>query len=635
MASKYERNLRVIKSKIPYVYEKISSEVDTNSLFIENLDGADNFLIKKDDKRSLANSLVNPDGEMKKYFKGIETNTKTIVITGIGNGYILDYISRHYSYVEQIIVIEPSIVIMKEALHYINLEKVMEKFSLTFILNNNVEKTYELVFEFVQDKLNTNIFIVTQISFASLFSKFHDRLSDLMMRSLRREMIRVSTSYVIPYKRMVNIMTNLKTKSYNGKILETLLSKYPVYIVSAGPSLEKNMHLLVEAKKTGIVIAAGTAIEILDQNGIKPHFRAGFSPHTDTTIFKNLNDDTIPLIYMDTLYHDIIKNYPGMKFKLLSDQDPLTKYALDYEEIDYNMVLTEMSISNIMIEWALSRGSKNIVLVGQDLAYSDMKMYASGSLENRKYSEDNPNLIKEEGNIESVYTDIKFIAMRDSIVNSIARNREFAASVYNATVGGLMIPLTELKDLEDVIDLLGDSDSIDEDIMNIIEMGNDVHEEYDEKIKDFMEHIRANIDEISAIVEERVEFITSVLDDYDEHNSPARVLSKMEVLNKFEEKLKENDLYQNVLQYEFDGIFKSIIASFHYDGTNLLKQKEAVEGIVIRVSLEMRKIVNVFKMLVDEYYGIEYPFGVGNEVIDPKLEAIVSTMVCQEEGRVH
>jgi len=50
-------------------------------------------------------------------------------------------------------------------------------------------------------------------------------------------------------------------------------------IVSAGPSLRKNMHLLREAKDKAIIIATQTMLRPLIDMGIEPHYVTSLDYH--------------------------------------------------------------------------------------------------------------------------------------------------------------------------------------------------------------------------------------------------------------------------------------------------------------------------------------------------------------------
>lgn len=615
MNQRYGKNLRALKRQLPYVYDKLETESDQIIVTVEPIEGFKNALITDATHRCYANSLYDTEKEMRRYFEGMDQQCRTVIILGIGTGYALEYISRHYPQMERVILVEPSLSVFKYSLENINLDKFFEKFDLSLIVNFSMEQSVTLMAQMVEERLNTGIHIVTHHYFSSVYEAFHKDLSDVLMRMLRRELSQVATSFNIPYLRLVNGMTNLSHGAQSAEVLIPLMKENTVFIVSAGPSLQKEMHLLEEAKRKGIVIGVGTAIEILDQNGIRPHLRAAFSPHVDTTIFKNLNDDTVPLIYLDSLYHDILPAYNGPLFKLVSTGETLTKYVMDQLQIPYHQLITEVSIANVMVEFCMQIGVKELVLLGQDMAYTGNRLYADGSLWNQVVGENKEGLILEKGNgDQDVYTDIKFIGMRDAIVRSILRYASPESSpVLNCTEGGLKIPYTEAISLQAFLDTAHDGADYSSEISKLTEaMGEETEVNYKQEFGRIVEVIRGEIHTLEEINEKRVELLKELIKEREAGRSPEKIIRKYEEINGFEEQMKAVSLYRDVIQHEFHGIFRSVIMAFKYQGQDMGKQLMGAENMMIRICLEVRKITRTFKMLIDEFYGIEYPEGIGS-----------------------
>jgi hypothetical protein len=174
----------------------------------------------------------------------------------------------------------------------------------------------------------------------------------------------------------------------------------PAFIVGAGPSLDKNIALLASACSKGIVFATNSSSAALAQRGIEPQvlaciesidvsaklqklpfidrvaraFSLSASPHT-------LRTGKGPLLYM----HESVPQYAGP----LSD---LTQVPA---------VAACGSVSTAVLTLAFRLGCSPIVLVGQDLAYSDGRAYASGT----GYESSRANVSEERGLIELKWND--------------------------------------------------------------------------------------------------------------------------------------------------------------------------------------------------------------------------------------
>lgn len=98
---------------------------------------------------------------------------------------------------------------------------------------------------------------------------------------------------------------------------------------------------------------------------------------------------------------------------------------------------------------------KTIILVGQDLAYSDNKSHADGTFQDKMPEEDTGNMIMVKGNyVDEVPTRRDFRSFLEWFNEYIkgAKEHEKDLRVINATEGGAYIEGTELYTLKDIIE---------------------------------------------------------------------------------------------------------------------------------------------------------------------------------------
>jgi hypothetical protein len=159
--------------------------------------------------------------------------------------------------------------------------------------------------------------------------------------------------------------------------LEDRYQGMPAFIVGAGPSLEKNVELLRDATKKGIVIAVNTSARALAKKGIAPQVLACLESI-------DLSADMRELPFID----DVVRAFSmtGSPAHLTTGRGPLLP---TYEAIRACTVLTELfghtglsvgaSVTTAAVMLAERLGCNPIVLVGQDLAFTGNQAYASGT----------------------------------------------------------------------------------------------------------------------------------------------------------------------------------------------------------------------------------------------------------------
>lgn len=98
--------------------------------------------------------------------------------------------------------------------------------------------------------------------------------------------------------------------------LEDKFKQHPAILVAAGPSLEKNVHYLKEAKGKAVIICADTVLGYLLARDIVPDFVVSVDPQ-DTTYSKYQGVDIpkdIALVFHPACNDKIFKHFPGPKF---------------------------------------------------------------------------------------------------------------------------------------------------------------------------------------------------------------------------------------------------------------------------------------------------------------------------------
>lgn len=151
----------------------------------------------------------------------------------------------------------------------------------------------------------------------------------------------------------------------------------PAFIVGAGPSLEKNVELLGDAAKKGIVFAVNTSGRALAKRGIVPQVLACLESI-------DLSADMGGLPFIDEVVRAF--SLTGSSVHMTTGRGPLLP---TYEAIRACLPLAELlgqpglmvgaSITTSTFMLAERLGCNPIVLVGQDLAFTGNQAYASGT----------------------------------------------------------------------------------------------------------------------------------------------------------------------------------------------------------------------------------------------------------------
>jgi hypothetical protein len=148
------------------------------------------------------------------------------------------------------------------------------------------------------------------------------------------------------------------------------------FIVSAGPSLDKNVGLLEEARKKGAIFALNTSAPVLAKRNIPIDVLVAIEA-LDVSPNLVAAAGVTKLAAIDLGVHEALFDTPIDKklvFVSAASQFAPIARGLDTQSLTYGG-----SVATAAFALAYAWGADPIILIGQDLAYTDMRCYAKGT----------------------------------------------------------------------------------------------------------------------------------------------------------------------------------------------------------------------------------------------------------------
>lgn len=209
-----------------------------------------------------------------------------------------------------------------------------------------------------------------------------------------------------------------------------------VVIVAAGPSLDKNIHILKNALDDGIplkVLCVGTVLRKLVNYGIKSDafFEMDANKITYAQI-SGLEDQDIPLILNSSTYFELARNYHGKKYLACqSGFEPA-------EKLGHRLFNTGSSVTTLALDFAIQAKAAKIILIGCDMAYTGDASHASGTVQVHNTSKE--NTITAKGYYgDTVSTTVQLSMFREWIERRLTSEDAKSIKLINATEGGAYI----------------------------------------------------------------------------------------------------------------------------------------------------------------------------------------------------
>uniref|UniRef100_UPI00366CB1FC motility associated factor glycosyltransferase family protein n=1 Tax=Campylobacter coli TaxID=195 RepID=UPI00366CB1FC len=370
---------------------------------------------------------------------------------GFGNGILFKALLQNKNH-QHIVVFEKDIEIIWIMFHILDFSNELQNSRLMVLNTNKLE-----IQDYNELCSSKPFFQFSRIYFLELMSHYYERFHEDILGLNKKLAENFKNSIVSHGNDPKDALQGIEQFVYNLPQMIThpsykeLLSKRKgvsdtAIIVSTGPSLTKQLPLLKKYANTATIFCADSSYPILAKHGIKPDYVLSLERIPLTSEFFN-NDfgefDKDILFVLKSYVHPHTTKYlqkNNRNFMLVSTYASFIQYLkLDYFGY-FNMGKSVANMSYLLTEYL---NYKNIILIGQDLAYAE---------DGFSHTKDYKNLDKHEGHFQrdkgkfqclayggdgkaessEVWTMFRFF-LQDTI------SRNIISTTYNCTEGGARI----------------------------------------------------------------------------------------------------------------------------------------------------------------------------------------------------
>ncbi|EAQ3330547.1 motility associated factor glycosyltransferase family protein, partial [Campylobacter jejuni] len=216
-------------------------------------------------------------------------------------------------------------------------------------------------------------------------------------------------------------------------------------VVSAGPSLAKQLPLLKAYQDKAVIFCADGALSMLEKEGIVPDYVTNLDCRDlAMKFFQNKENLKQSIIALECATHpNIVRSLNAENCMIVLRNKALyQRFNLN----DFGYIDTGTHVSHFSYTLALALGFKNIIMIGQDLAFDEEgNSHSKGFSYGEQFSEETivPTLqVQAYGGKGEVLTHITWNDYRIKLEYLFACNDQ-KAKFYNATEGGARINFTE------------------------------------------------------------------------------------------------------------------------------------------------------------------------------------------------
>lgn len=400
----------------------------------------------------------NPVTDTLKLLEDIEKDYKRYPILffyGLGNGVLYKALSKNETH-QKIVVIEPEIEIIYLVLNVIDLSNELASGQIVLFYSDFSTYThfYYLITEAKLNSYAKTYDLMVHAPFYDQFEEDYVRINKEIARALSQIVVAHGNSIddllIGTRQNCENLTSMIKNYSYKSLIKKRHGLMDTAVIVSTGPSLDKQLKTLKEFAPYATIISVDASYPILAKNDIKPDYVVSIERMIPTSTFFEKKypkiDDNIYFIVASVTHKQTIKNILPRKLVLtMRPQQEEFMYGLKR----YGYLGVGHSCANMAYQLAYVLGHKNIVFIGQDLAFGkDGSSHAKG----HAFAQADENLyVKAYGGEGEVRTTYVWTLFKNQFENDIAQSSLVNVVSYNCTEGGARIEGTMEKPFLDTM----------------------------------------------------------------------------------------------------------------------------------------------------------------------------------------
>lgn len=395
----YENNIKKLRDKYPAwanIIEKTTRKKRGFDVIAEESLSGDTILkVRQNGRVYYLNGKYAPSAPVERWLEQQEKieDYAPIIIVGISNGVHLRRIMEEAPATSNILVYEPSFELFRRAMQEVDLTFLFEKdIPLGFIVDGLNESEIDIYLHYF---VTIDNMASLKCYFSGNYGKIFPEAVEKFIKRLRKYMfdIEVGWNTNVRYTNVnaKNTFSNLPYlyEGYSVEDLKDILPPdVPAIVVSAGPSLNKNIMELKKAQGKACIIATDTAMKPLLNAGIVPHMFVIVDGLKPATLFEHKDISKVPMVTMTGVSVEPMQIHKGKKFFYYSGSAFENKILSDLgEKEERNRILLNLptggSVATSAYSLGVYMGAQTVILVGQDLAMTGNRTHADGTFKDK------------------------------------------------------------------------------------------------------------------------------------------------------------------------------------------------------------------------------------------------------------
>lgn len=608
-----EENRRALENKHKGSIEKLEKlQISDYIRLFQAKDGKNIIGIQKDERIWFLNSRLEPEYAAEIFSQRYHIRVfGTYFVFGMSDGRHIRKMLEKCDKTNRIVVYEPDINIFFMACCSFELADLIEDKRVVFCVPDLIGSRLESLAAQNVCYQNMNILEMCILpGYDFLYREAYTEYEDEVIAAIKQNVLARNTKFNIGRKNPQHTFYHMKNMIYHNnheqlrrKLAEYDLSNIPAIIVSAGPSLDKNVHELKKAQGKSFIIVVDAALRTVIKAGIRPDMVCTIDFKAPDYFFEGINLDGLIWLCGSLSKPWILEQANNKVFYHGHYCVYWSKLIKKIGGYIMPRVISGGSISTEAYSIVSTLGFKKIILVGQDLAFTNGVSHTKGAIgafgNNDDYIKSRCKVKVEGINGELLDTDMQMWEYKRWF-EKVFRLQMKDIDVINATEGGANIEGAENRRLKDVIEQECKSE------LDIYEIAKAIPPAFTEMQQ---KEILAELKNMPKYVQELRENIESTIEKHEKildalkKNSCTDLKEKLSDLMEANEKLGKQDMFELLTMYALKEEYEL--------GANIYVQEELRIDELVEKSLKLyrgyEKALDMFEEDVEEYIMKDRP----------------------------
>ena len=327
-------------------------------------------------KEKLIHNEQNPLGEAQEIF-AMTTNEPVSIhlIYGLGLGYLFQVVCSKS--LGTVILYEPDLNILWTSFNLVDFSNdiIKNNVFITDTLNDASTEIYKKSNTFNTPQLLSlpSVRAFDEEGFESLVQKLQE-----IVGAYSLDLKFTKEKFYPSLKMLLTNIPNLLNEPPLIKIQDTYKDKTAI-VVSAGPTLDRNIETLKKNRDKYVLFTVGTAVKTLYKNGIKPDFLCIIETYNSTKQIEGLDLSDVYFVTEPYTCPELRAFKYKQIFSHISANSPINHFWAEICQENIEEYWSKGTVSYTALNCARILGCSKIILVGQDLAYIEGQCYSKDS----------------------------------------------------------------------------------------------------------------------------------------------------------------------------------------------------------------------------------------------------------------